>query len=117
MAIVNMTNVGVKGEKGQFAWEYEDDVSSVTEGDTIIIPGGVVGIAVTLDIGAACTAKVQTTTDKIQDVINEKATVTWVDWDAGAVIADTQDYCKPVTAIRLVQTIGTNKTKMKLRAQ
>jgi hypothetical protein len=115
MAILSMTQVPVQGEASELAWEAEDSLAGAGNGKAIIVPDGVNQLAVTLAITSG-SAKVQTTTDKINAVEQEKATVTWVDWDAGEVSATRADVCAPVTALRLVQTTA-GATALKVRAQ
>lgn len=100
--------------KRNIAWEYDSgDVSSSGNGDAVIIPIGVKQIVVSLEIDTG-EGKIQTTTNKVTDVISD-TDVVWVDWDDGSVTSTTQDSCSPVTAIRMINTLGT--TRMMLRAQ
>ena len=113
MAIVNMTQAKVdKYENNEKAWEYEDSLAAPSNGNTVLVPAGINGISVTLDITAG-SGKIQTTTDLLATV--KTGTPVWIDWPLGVVAADTQDWVRPVAAIRQVNAAGT--TKMKLRAQ
>ena len=83
-------------------------------GDSIIIPDNIKNISVTLEVGGSSSGKIQTTTNKVDDVINDNDVV-WVDWDSGIVTVTTQDSSLPVTALRLVRSTGT--VRMLIRAQ
>lgn len=90
------------------AYEIEENLIAASNSDSILIPGGIQNIAVTISFTGGATGKVQTTTDKINTVKN--GSPDWVDWDIGVVGATRQDVSVPVTAIRAVQvTPGTMK--------
>lgn len=116
MAILSMTQVPVQGEASDLAWQASDALAGAGNGKAIIIPDGVNTVAVTVVPSGGASAKVQATTDLINLVEQESASVVWVDWDAGLVSANTQDYCVPVTAIRLVQS-GAGASTLSVRAQ
>ena len=116
MAIIQMDKEGVQGETGEYAWEASESLAAAGNGSAIIMPRGIAGASVTVISDGAASAKVQATTSKINDVTQEKATVKWVDWDAGAVLVNTQDYVMPCTAIRLVQA-GAGATSILVHAQ
>ena len=97
------------------SYEKSVSVSSVTTSDWVLIPADVASVAVTLVIGSCCTAKVETCTDMVYIV--KTGSPTAIAWDAGLVTATTQDMCIPCTAVRINQTIGTNATTLKIRAQ
>ena len=99
----------------KFAYEKSVSLSSVTVSDWILIPADTENVVVTVVPGSGCSAKVETTTDPVSVVKGGSPTA--IAWDNGVVTATTQDFCVPVTAIRLSQTVGTNATKMTLRAQ
>jgi hypothetical protein len=103
-----------KGERDTYAWEYEDELESAGDGDSVLIPDDVQSVIVTL-IPTAGTGKIQSTSDKLDTVKNDPGSVTWIDWDLGVVAVPTQDKCDPPTAIRQVNATGT--TKMTVRAQ
>ena len=115
MAIKLMTKVGAEGERNEISWEYEDSKTGAGDGDTIIIPTGIDSIMITL-VPSSANCKIQTTTDKLGDVQNDKSSVTWVDWPLGNVTSTVQDSLDPVTAIRQVVNSGTS-SKLKVRAQ
>ena len=116
MAIAYMTSVHIQNYEGKNinidAWEYEDTLSSAIDGSSVIVPENIKNLSVTLQISAG-SGKVQTTTSKLEDVLNNNAV--WVDWDNGVVTSTTQDSCVPITAIRQVNVSGT--TKLLVRAQ
>jgi len=114
MQILNMKKVGVEGEIQEFAWEIEVSLSSVANSDAILIPDGVGNISCTVSVAGGASAKVQTSTDALDTIIN--GSPVWIDWDAGAVDVNTQGACEPVTAIRLAQTVA-GTSKLTLRAQ
>ena len=116
MSIARMERVPVDGEASELAWQYEDSLSGAGNGAAIIIPDGVNKISVTAIPAGGCSVKVQATTDKINDVEQEKATVDWVDWDIGLSATTAQDVSDPCTAIRLVQS-GAGSSELKVRAQ
>jgi hypothetical protein len=96
-------NVGTIRNK---RYEYDETLVSDTNGNPLIIPENVNIIAVTVSATDSGSGKIQTTTNKLQDVINDNNLV-WVDWDAGDVVGVIQDFAPPVTAIRLVRSSGT----------
>jgi hypothetical protein len=106
-------------EKDQFVWEEEDSINvNSTGGVAIILPAGISYVGVTVSVGAGCTVKVQSCTDKISN-IRTGSGLTWIDWDAGSVTVDTQDECScSVAAIRLFcVTAGSVASKMKVSAK
>lgn len=118
MAIKYMTPVNIAqydaGKIDNIGWEYDTgDIASPGDGDSIIIPDNIKDIIVTLYINAG-QGKVQTTTNKVQDVIDDNSVI-WVDWDPGLVSSTIQDTAPPVTAIRMVNVSGT--TRLMIRAQ
>jgi len=114
MAIINMTAAGVKGERDELKWEADQDLDAAGNGSAIILPRGINGASVTVVSDGAASAKVQASTSALADI--DKATAVWVDWDAGAVLVNTQDYVKPCTAIRLVQA-GAGATSIIVSAE
>lgn len=118
MAIKYMTSVHISDYEGTNislkGWEYQDVLSTASNGDTVIIPENIKNISATLEITSG-SGKIQTTTSLLNDVINNPGSVVWVDWDMGVISTTEQDSCLPVTAIRQVNVSGT--TKMILRAQ
>lgn len=117
MAVKNMNALHVQGETSEMKWEFSESLSGAGNGSTVIIPRGLnIGVMVTVIPGGGATAKAQLTTDSIEDVQVEAATVTWSDWDLGAVSSTMSDIGAPATAFRLVQ-VGTGTATIKAVAQ
>ncbi len=116
MAWKNMNLAPTKdgGEKG-FAFEAEDNLATVTDGTTIMIPDDVQNINVDVGVAGGASAKVQYTNSTVSIVKAGSAEV-WKDWSAGPVAITTDDVFYPCTAIRLVQTIAGTCT-LTVRAQ
>jgi|WetSurMetagenome_2_1015567.scaffolds.fasta_scaffold13867_2 hypothetical protein len=113
MSVINMTRAGViNGNEN--VWEVEDSLASVTTGNIILIPGGIIGLSITVSVGGGASAKAQYSTDTLNTILN--GTPIWLDWPAGAVASNTADRCAPVSAIRLNQTVG-GTSKLTARAQ
>lgn len=116
MSIVNVDNYQQKNES--VAYEYEESLSEVASSDWLIIPINVKNISVALIFTGTATAKVQTTVNKLQDVIDGSAGVVAFDWTSGGVSVNTEDSLVPVTAIRLNVTAYTDGVvKILVRAQ
>jgi hypothetical protein len=116
MAIKYMERVTIGGYDARidkFGFEYEESLSDPGAGDVIIIPDSVNNISVTLEVVSG-SGKVQTTTNKVQDVLDNN-NVVWDDWDSGEVANTIQDAVVPVTAIRMVNTSG--EQRILIRAQ
>jgi hypothetical protein len=113
MSVINMTRAGViNGNEN--VWEIEDSLASVTTGNIILIPGGILGLSITVSVGGGASAKAQYSTDTLNTILN--GTAIWTDWSAGAVSANTSERCAPISAIRLNQTIA-GTSKLSVRAQ
>lgn len=110
MQVVTIPQVG---RDRRFAYEYEVSLTNVGNSEWILIPEDVNGVAVALSISSG-SAKVQYTLSDVQTVIGGVPVV--LDWPLGTVFADSQDACRPVTALRLVQE-SAGQTKLQLRAQ
>jgi hypothetical protein len=102
------------GDPRKVAWESEINLAAPGNSDWILIPDEVQGLSVTLSFAGGGTGKVQTTTDILNTVKSGSPIV--VDWPAGEVGVTTQDFCVPVTAIRLVQ-VNAGTAKMTARCQ
>ncbi len=103
------------GRIDSIAFEYDDTLTSAINGNSVIIPTNINKGAVTLQITGGGSGKIQTTTNLLQDVIDDNGVV-WVDWDSGTVAATTQDILEvAVTAIRQVNVSG--NSRMMLRFQ
>ena len=102
MSIIQPTKVGVQGERDELEWEAEQSLTGAGNGSAIIFPRGINGASVTVKTDGA-QVSVESTTNSLKDVEQEKASVTWITWAKGVIVANDQDYVKPVTAIRLVQ--------------
>lgn len=116
MAIAYMTRVTIpkyENRIDQYGFEYEETLDSAGNGNSVLIPDVVRNIGVTLQVLSG-TGKIQTTTNKVQDVIDDN-NVVWVDWDSGVVSTTTQDSCSPVTALRMVNVSG--EQRLLMRAQ
>ena len=96
------------------AYDYSDELTSASNGDTVIIPATITGITVTLEIDTG-NGKVQASTTPVNEILADENNAVWVDWDSGTVTVNTQDRVSPVSAIRQVNGAGT--TKLTLRAQ
>lgn len=110
MAIKYMTTVDPYSiQKDYRDWEYDTgDLASAGNGDTIIIPNGVNIINVVLEITAG-SGKIQTTCNKLADVISD-TDVVWLDWPFGTISATAQDsFDGRVTAVRMVNATGTTR--------
>jgi len=104
-----------QGNTEVVAYEYEDNLSAIGNGDAILIPKGINWFSTTMSFTAGATGKIQVTTDTVATVKSETG-VTWVDswWgDADDIYVD---LFFPVTAIRIVQ-IDTGTMKLTVRAQ
>lgn len=99
-------------EKATNAWEYKETLSVAGNGVSVLLPPDLDDVTVTLEVSAG-SGKVQATTSTVADVKSDVAV--WVDWTAGTVTQTTQDYCKPPTALRMVNVSGV--TTLHLRAQ
>jgi hypothetical protein len=76
---------------------------------TVKLRGYGVPATITVIPGAGCTVKAQFTTSS--DAAIDAATATWVDWDDGAVTANTQAaLISPVTGVKFVRTVGANSS-------
>ena len=112
MAIVYMNRVDFSSTKysaegyNQRRFEFNESKAAAGNGNTIVIPPNIKGIAVTLEITAG-NGKVQATTSSLADVL--AGAEVWVDWSKGAITATAQDYVMPCTALRLVNISGTTK--------
>jgi len=116
MGILKLTKAPVDGEPSELAWEGEFDLSSAGNSDPIIIPDGINKISVTLVPSGGATAKVQTSTDKVNDLEQGDSGLTWIDWYAGIVSVATQDVAEPVSGMRFVQ-VGSGAVLLKVRCQ
>jgi len=99
----------VYGLTDRVRYEFDDTLVYVSEeltSDTIIIPMQCQELVATLSVETG-SGKIQTTNNKLEDVIAEDEGVVWVDWNLGTVTATTQDRCPCVTALRFVCTTGT----------
>ena len=72
-------------ENSEFIWEYKESQSGSTNGKSIIVPTGVSGVGITLNIGSGSTAKIQSTTSSRTDIIADNAI--WTDSNVGVVSA------------------------------
>lgn len=97
-----------------FMFDYTEELSAPSNGDTIIVPGNVIGISVALEVTGG-SGKVQASITPVDEIIANESNTIWIDWDSGTVTATTQDRCAPVSALRQVNASGT--TKLTLRAQ
>lgn len=121
MAVEYMTPVRIPkydnphgGVNDIMGYEYDSgDIDSGSAGDWILIPDNVRDIICTLEIDSG-EGKLQTTTNKVADVISDNDVVPH-DWDNGSVTENTQDKAPPVTAIRLYRISGT--IRLMVRAQ
>lgn len=114
MAVDTMALVraSLNDETNELGWEYSETLASPGNGKSVLLPNGCNGLSLTLSVTAG-SGKIQTTTDLLENI--HSGTAVWVDWLVGTVTVTTQDYCKPVSAIRQVNVSGT--TKLMLRAQ
>src|SRR6056297_3278798 len=83
------------------AWEYKEELSSSGNGDSIIVPVNIQNISVSLK-AASAEGKVQYTMSTISEI--EAGSALWHDWDSGAVTSNTDEFIKPVSAIRQVNS-------------
>lgn len=115
MAWVEMDQVFEKGEKDEYTAEKTVSLSSVANGDWILVPMGINYLSMTLIPTGGGKGKVQFTTDTLA-VVKAGTAETAIDWPAGEVAVNTSDRCIPVTALRLVQTFA-GATKLTIRGQ
>ena len=106
MDIVRVLDYG--GREVQ-AWEIsEHNEQALTMdgyGDWIIVPDASNVITVTLEVFGDCWGKVQTTTDRLSNLVKFGIPMIAVDWPAGELEADDTpytDFTMPVTAFRMV---------------
>lgn len=113
MAYTHMDVAPVRNfsEQKQEGYEYEETLSSGTNGTSVIIPSGSRSVQVTVTPQPVGEGKVQATTSRVGSIQND--TAEWVDWPAGNVTAATQDVCDAPSAIRLVRSSGTVKIEMR----
>lgn len=116
MAVEYMTSVNI-GEYdpgiNNEAWEYDSgDVTA--SGNWVLLPANLTSIVITLEVQASSSGSIQTTTNKIQDIIDDNDVVA-VTWSSGTVASTTQDTSNPVSAIKVIRTTGT--VRMMIRAQ
>jgi hypothetical protein len=108
---MDISNIKDVTEPNEEAWEYSESVTS-GNGTSIIIPGGIAKVGVTIKWTSG-TYKMQATTDKINVVKNDPTSVTWIDWDLGSLSASAQDEVSiAATAIRIVAAGGTSEVKV-----
>jgi len=107
----------VQDVSGSFAYQEVVQLSGQGNSDWILIPSRVSKITVTLVVENGATAKVQTSTNTINEIKDNHPDIVAIDWDHGEVSTNTQDSCDPVTAIRLVQTSANGNSKLYVRAQ
>jgi len=100
-------------EQKEMAFEYQETLAAPGNGDWIMFPDGVNGASVELEVTAG-EGYVEATLASLQDV-KTGATVTGKKWDLSNVVATTQDYCLPCTAIRQVNVSGTTKIKVRMQ--
>lgn len=115
MAIGFMSRVYIPEYTGRiknFCWEYDETLTSVGAGATIIIPVDAKTLVVTLKANSA-SGFIETTTNTLADVRSD-TDIVWSIWDNGLVSTIIQDVASAVTAIRHQNTFGT--TRMMLRA-
>jgi hypothetical protein len=108
MALVNLE----VRNPNKYAWEYQETLSSASEGVAVLVPAGVDNITLSLIVTAG-SGKVQYTVSPIANVKNN--TANWVNWDAGTVSATATDAIYPITALKQVNVSGT--TRLEVRAQ
>jgi len=106
MDIVKVLDYG--GREVQ-AWEISEmnaqELTMDGFGDWIIVPDASNVITVTLEVFGDCWGKVQTTTDRLSNLVLFEIPMIAVDWPAGELEeADTPytDFTMPVTAFRMV---------------
>ena len=85
----------------------ESLVAMAAAGDFFLIPAEFNSLSVTLGVTGG-SGRVETTTNKVADVESD-TNVVWVPWDAGDVVATTQDVAARPTAIRQVNISGTTR--------
>jgi hypothetical protein len=94
------------------AWEYKDELSSSGNGDSVIIPVNVANIAISYEVDSG-EGKIQYTMSTIEEI--EAGSALWHNWDSGDVTSNSEEFFKPVSAVRQVNASGT--TTMRIRAQ
>lgn len=107
MATIKMIKRAVDNdrEKDEFAWRQEYTLSAPADGDSVLVPTGIVNVNAAIFI-ATGEGKIQFTFDTKAKV--EADTANWFDWDAGNVTAPTtSSFFQDMTAIRGVNVSGT----------
>jgi hypothetical protein len=81
---------------------------------TVSMVGYGVPATITVIPGSGCTVKAQTSTSSSAAVT--AGTATWVDWDTGAVTANTSAaLVSPVTALKFLRTVGAAESTYEIR--
>ena len=96
---VNLSQRSVNG------YDYSETISDGENGNSILIPNDLVGSLTCTVIAGSNTGKVQFSTSREIDVLNDNAT--WQDWPQGTVTGTTYDVLVgPVSSIRGVSVSG-----------
>lgn len=98
----------------QRGWEFELTLNSPGMSDWIIIPEKINNISVTLDFSGGSSGYVQTTTNRVDTVLNGSPVA--IDWPFGIINVKQSEKCKPATAIRAVQ-VNSGQLSMSVRSQ
>ena len=96
------------------SWEAEINLSAPGNSEWVIIPEKIQKISVTVSFTSGATGKIQTTTAKVNTILNGSPVV--IDWPYGVVSTNQSRVCMPVSGMRAVQ-IGSGTMKMTMRAQ
>lgn len=96
------------------SWEFEVNLEAAGESEWIIIPEKIKIISVTVSFTGGASGKVQTTTDRVDVVVNGSPVP--IDWPFGVIDVNVSKSCRPVSGMRAVQ-VGTGTMKLTVRAQ
>ena len=96
------------------SWESELNLSAPGNSEWVIIPEKIQKISVTVSFTGGATGKIQTTTAKVDTILNGSPVV--IDWPFGTVSTNQSKVCMPVSGMRAVQ-IGSGTMKVTMRAQ
>lgn len=110
MDVADVKDGGLKS----FAFEYEENLSSPGNGESLLIPDDIASIVVTVSFSGGASGRVEATSDKLQTVKDDLSK--WVSWVSGDVSITTQDVAYPPTSLRMVQ-LSAGTMKMTVRAQ
>ena len=93
------------------AWEKWEELGAAGNGKWYLMPKGVLGGSVTLEVVSG-EGKIQFTTSPVAKVKDGSAVA--VDWPEGSVTSTTANSFNPVTAVRQVNASGTTRLHLRV---